>query len=254
MQTATIVGPAAGGFLYLAGPQAVFLTATIGHALASMAMFMISAQRRAQEKREKFSLDAFRTGARFIVSRPVLLGALSLDLVAVLFAGVVALLPIYATDILDAGPQGLGWLRSSQAAGALSMALFLARFPIRRHAGRWLFTASAIFGLSILGFGLSRLLLLSMLFCFFEGAADMVSVVVRLTLIQNETPDALRGRVSSVNSLFISASNSLGEFESGLAARLFGVVPATLLGGGISLLTTALWMKLFPDLRRRDQL
>lgn len=253
-QTATILGPALGGFLYLLGPEIVFATAALGHTLAATAIFRISPQREAGEPREPFSFDAFTKGAGFILSSPVLFGALSLDLVGVLFAGVVALLPIYATDILDAGPQGLGWLRTSQAVGALGMALFLARHPIKERVGVWLFSAAAIFGLSIIGFGLSRILLLSMLFMMIEGASDMVSVVVRTTLIQNETPDAMRGRVSSVNALFIGASNSLGDFESGLAARLFGVVPATIGGGIISLLTTALWMRLFPQLLRREKL
>lgn len=253
IQSATIIGPAAGGFLYLLGPEVTFAVAAVGHLVASVFMFSISEQKPTSQ-RDPFSLDAFRKGASFIVGNKVLLGALSLDLVGVLFAGTVALLPIFATDILDAGAQGLGWLRTSQALGALTMALFLARYPIRQHAGRWLFTAAAVFGLSIVGFGFSRVLWLSMLFMMAEGAADMVSVVVRSTLIQNETPDALRGRVSSVNSLFIGASNSLGEFESGLAARMFGVIPATVGGGLISLLTTILWMRLFPMLRRRDAL
>lgn len=253
-QTATILGPAAGGFLYLLGPKAVFLIAALGHALAAYAIFRITPQRASSETRMPFSLGAFRKGASFILSNPVLLGALSLDLVGVLFAGVVALLPIYATDILDAGPQGLGWLRTSQAVGALGMALLLARYPIRRRAGLWLFTAAACFGLAIIGFGLSRILWLSMAFMLIEGAADMVSVVIRATLIQNETPDDMRGRVSSVNALFIGASNSLGEFESGLAARLLGTVPATIAGGLISLGTTALWTRLFPTLWRRDAL
>jgi MFS family permease len=253
IQSATILGPAAGGFLYLLGPEVTFLAAAIGHGLASLCMMAISRQV-PTERREPFSLDAFRKGAAFIVGNKVLLGALSLDLVGVLFAGTVALLPIFATDILDSGPQGLGWLRTSQAAGALGMALFLARFPIRSHAGIWLFSAAAMFGLAIISFGLSRLLWLSMLCMVVEGAADMVSVVIRSTLIQNETPDALRGRVSSVNSLFIGASNSLGEFESGLAARLFGVVPATVGGGVISVLTTLVWARLFPMLRTRNTL
>lgn len=253
-QTATILGPAAGGFLYLLGPKAVFIIAALGHALAAFAMFRITPKRAPSETRVPFSLDAFRKGAGFIIANPVLLGALSLDLVGVLFAGVVALLPIYATDILNAGPQGLGWLRTSQALGALGMALLLARYPIRRKAGVWLFTAAACFGLAIIGFGLSRNLWLSMGFMVMEGAADMVSVVIRSTLIQNETPDDLRGRVSSVNALFIGASNSLGEFESGLAARLLGTVPATIAGGMISLATTALWARLFPALRQRDSL
>lgn len=253
MQSATIIGPTLGGFLYLFGPAKTFACAASLHFLAALAVYQVTPQI-PRAVSERFSWSAFTTGASFIWRNKVLLGALSLDMVAVLFAGVAALLPIYATDILNAGPAGLGWLRASQAAGALGMALFLARFPIQRHAGRWVLIACTIFGLAIIGFGVSRILWLSMLFMFIEGAADMVSVVVRLTLIQNDTPDAMRGRVSSVNSLFVGASNSLGEFESGLAASLFGTVPATILGGVLCLLTTALWSVMFPALRQRDRL
>ena len=253
VQTATITGPAIGGFLYLLGPRTTFAVAAMFHLLAAFSMWSISARAKVVSP-EKFSWRAFTTGAGFIWSHKVLLGALSLDLVAVLFAGTVALLPIYATDILNVGPAGLGWLRAGQAVGALMMALCLARFPIRRHAGRWMFIASAVFGLAIIGFGLSRLFWLSFFFVMVEGAADMVSVVIRSTLIQTDTPDTMRGRVSSVNSLFIGASNSLGEFESGLAASLLGTVPATIIGGCLALMTTALWTVLFPALRRRDRL
>lgn len=254
MQTATIIGPAIGGFLYLLGANVVFALATLGHLVASLTMLKISPQRTAVETREPLSVESFMKGARLILDNKVLLGAMSLDLVGVLFAGTVALLPIFATDILNAGPQGLGWLRTSQALGALSMALFLARFPIRRRAGLWMFVAVTCFGTAIICFGLSRTLWLSMLCMMCEGAADMVSVVVRQTLIQNETPDSMRGRVASVSSLFIGASNSLGEFESGLAARLLGAVNATVMGGAVCLMATGLWARLFPQLRRRDQL
>jgi MFS family permease len=252
-QVATIGGPMIGGFLYLLGPVATFGAALALYVAAVLATGRISPQI-SGATREPLSWRAFSTGAGFIWSNKVLLGALSLDLVAVLFAGVVALLPIYATDILGAGSAGLGWLRASQAAGALGMALFLARFPIRRHGGRWLLTAATIFGLAITGFGLSRTLWLSMLLMAIEGAADMVSVVVRATLVQAETPDALRGRVGSVNSLFIGASNSLGDLESGLVASLIGVVPATLVGGAIGVMAPLVWAFLFPELRRRDRL
>lgn len=253
MQSATIIGPTLGGFLYLLGAKTTFASSALLHFAAAVTVWQVSAQI-PKGIREKFSWSAFTTGAGFIWSNKVLLGALSLDLVAVLFAGVAALLPIYATDILAAGPAGLGWLRASQAMGALGMALFLARFPIRRHAGRWIFISCTVFGLAIIGFGFSRMLWLSMLFMVIEGAADMVSVVIRLTLIQNDTPDAMRGRVSSVNALFIGASNSLGEFESGLAAALLGTVPATILGGILCLVATAAWSVMFPALRKRDRL
>ena len=253
MQTATIIGPAIGGFLYLGGARLAFGVACAMLLLAAVAVGRILPQPRGGYA-GRFSFAAFTQGAGFLWGNKVLFAALSLDLVAVLFAGVVALLPIYATDILQVGPSGLGWLRTGQAVGALSMALFLARYPIRAHGGRWLFTASAVFGCAIIGFGLSKLFWLSLVCVFIEGAADMVSVVVRSTLIQNETPDEMRGRVSSVNALFIAASNSLGEFESGLAAKFLGVVPATVLGGCISLLTTALWALMFPQLRQRQKL
>ncbi|MCA0422977.1 MAG: MFS transporter [Proteobacteria bacterium] len=253
MQSATIIGPTLGGLIYILGPAPTFAAAAILHLVAAFSVFQVAPQM-PRSNGERFSWSAFSTGAGFIWRNKVLLGALSLDMVAVLFAGVVALLPIYATDILNGGPEALGWLRASQAAGALTMALFLARFPIQRHAGRWLLLSCMIFGCAIIGFGFSRILWLSMLFMVIEGAADMVSVVVRLTLIQNDTPDEMRGRVGSVNSLFVGASNSLGEFESGLAASLIGTVPATILGGILCLLTTALWSVLFPALRTRDWL
>jgi MFS family permease len=175
-------------------------------------------------------------------------------MLAVLIGSVTALLPIFAKDILETNSVGLGFLRSAPAAGALLMSLYLAKNPIRRAAGNKLYAAVAVFGLGTLGFGISESFALSMLMLFILGAADMVSVVIRSTLVQIETPDNMRGRVSSVNSLFIGTSNHLGEFESGVLAALVGAAPAVLIGGVGTLLITALWIPLFPDLWQRDAL
>ncbi|MEY8879643.1 MAG: MFS transporter, partial [Leptothrix sp. (in: b-proteobacteria)] len=193
-------------------------------------------------------------GVRFLWQRPVLLGAVSLDLFAVLLGGATALLPIYAKDILHTGPWGLGLLRAAPAAGALLMSVWLAHHPIERNAGRRLIGAVALFGLTMLVFGVSTSLVLSFAALLLSGSADMVSVVIRQTLVQLETPDAMRGRVSAVNSIFIGASNQLGEFESGASAAWLGPVGSVLLGGVGVLLVGAAWIKLFPDLWQRQRL
>ena len=189
-------------------------------------------------------------GIGFIRSRPAILGAISLDLFAVLLGGATALLPIYARDILHAGPWGLGLLRSMPAVGAVLMAMLLAHRPLARRSGRRMFQAVALFGLATIGFGLSRSLPFSLICLFVLGAADMVSVFVRQTLVQVDTPDAMRGRVAAVNSVFIGASNELGEFESGVLARLLGAVGAVVLGGLGTLLVAALVGALVPGAPR----
>ncbi len=194
-------------------------------------------------------LERVAEGVGFVRSRPVVLGAISLDLFAVLLGGATALLPVYARDILHAGPIGLGFLRSAPAAGAFTVAFALTRPQIGAHVGAKMFAAVAVFGLSTIVFGLSTWFPLSLLALFLLGASDMVSVNIRSSLIQLATPDAMRGRVSAVNMLFIGASNELGEFESGITAALFGTVPAVVLGGLGTLLVVAGWMKLFPPLR-----
>jgi hypothetical protein len=192
-------------------------------------------------------------GVRFVRSRPIVLGAISLDLFAVLLGGATALLPIYARDILHVGPTGLGILRSAPAAGAFSMAFFLTHWPLKTRVGDKMFAVVAIFGVATIVFGLSTWFPLSLLALFVLGASDMVSVNIRGTLIQLATPDQMRGRVAGVSMLFIGASNELGEFESGTTAALLGTVPAVVAGGVGTLLVVALWMKLFPPLRKVDK-
>jgi len=189
-------------------------------------------------------------GVRFVKSRPVVLGAISLDLFAVLLGGATALLPVYARDILHVGPIGLGFLRSAPAAGAFVTAAWLTRHQIKNHVGTKMFGAVAIFGVATIVFGLSTIFPLSLAALFVLGAADMVSVNVRSSLIQLSTPDVMRGRVSAVSILFIGASNELGEFESGTTAALMGTVRAVVAGGIGTLLVVGAWMKLFPPLRR----
>jgi MFS family permease len=208
----------------------------------------------AQARADAPGLDSIFDGIRFIRSRPAFLGAISLDLFAVLLGGATALLPIYARDILATGPWGLGLLRSSTAVGALAMALYLARHPMKHRAGRLMFGAVATFGLLTIVFGVSRSFALSLAALTLMGAADMVSVVVRSSLVQLQTPDAMRGRVSAVNALFIGTSNQLGEFESGVTAAWFGVVPSVVIGGLGTLLVVGLWMRWFPNLTRVDRL
>jgi MFS family permease len=252
-QTGIILGPAVGGFLYVAGAPVVYATAA---ALFLLAHVLIACVRmaRAAPVSTPVSLESLFAGIVFIKGRPVVLGAISLDLFAVLLGGATALLPIYARDILGTGAWGLGLLRSAPAVGALGMALFLAHRPLDRHVGRVMFAAVAVFGMATLVFGVSRWLPLSMLALVVLGASDMISVVIRTSLVQLDTPDAMRGRVSAVNSVFVGASNQLGEFESGMVAGLLGPVASVVVGGLGTLLVVAIWMRLFPDLARRDRM
>ena len=204
--------------------------------------------------KEDIAFDTVVAGLRYIYHHKLILGSISLDLFAVLFGGAVALLPIYAREILITGPWGLGLLRSAPAVGAITMALLLAYRPLRGGVGMTLLTCVAGFGVFTVLFGISRNLWLSLLALLFVGACDMVSIIIRNTLIQVETPDPMRGRVNAVEMIFIGASNELGEFESGLTAQWFGIVPAVVLGGIGSLLVTALWAYAFPDLRNADRI
>jgi len=253
-QAAIIIGPAIGGFAYVGGPGVVYALSATLFAVAAVLVSNLVLRQPVQRLTAPVSVKTLFAGFAYIRSQQVLLGAISLDLFAVLLGGATALLPIYARDILHTGPWGLGLLRSSPAVGALVMALWLARHPLNRRAGKVMFSAVAVFGTATMVFGLSRWLALSMAALVVLGAADMISVVVRSTLVQLDTPDEMRGRVGAVNSVFIGASNQLGEFESGVTAALLGPVGAVMLGGVGTLLVVALWMRLFPALARRDRL
>ena len=205
------------------------------------------------EHRE-ISAEVVLAGFRYVCRASMLLGSFSLDLFVVLLGGATALMPIFAHDILNQGPRGLGMLRAAPAVGAVVMSLLMARFPLRRRAGRWLFVCVSIFGAFTVVFGLSHTLWLSLASLAIAGAADTISVIIRGSILQLATPQQMRGRVSAVNSLFIGASNELGEFESGLTAQWWGAVRATVIGGVGALVVSGLWMVIFPGLRKADEL
>jgi MFS family permease len=249
---AVIAGPVLGGWFYLFGAQTVYTLVSILLALA-VALILPIRMQPARIKREPASWHTLLEGLRFVRSRPVILGAISLDLFAVLFGGATALLPAYASDVLHIDPAGLGLLRTAPAIGAALTAVVLGFSPVTRNIGRWMFDGVFLFGVATVLFGLSTNFLLSMAALVLMGAGDMISVFIRHMLVQLETPDAIRGRVSAVNSVFIGASNELGEFESGLTAAWFGLVPAVIIGGVSTLVITALCMVKFPVLRRMDR-
>lgn len=252
MQAAIICGPALGGAIYVAGAAKVYGTCSALMLLAFALMQGVHDQY--QPSKEKTTLSSILAGVAFVWNSKLLLGATSLDLFAVLLGGATALLPIYARDILHTGPQGLGLLRAAPAAGALIMSALMLRWPIRRKVGPWLMSSVAIFGLATVVFGLSEHFGLSLFALAITGAFDNISVVMRQTLVQLETPNEIRGRVSAVNSIFIGASNQLGEFESGATAALFGPVGSVVMGGVGTLLVAAIWIRLFPALARRDRM
>lgn len=254
-QVAVIVGPACGGLLYALGPIMAFGTSASCFLIAGIGVTYLKGRRRPDlHGTSGDAIKRIAEGIAFVRHRPIILGALSLDLFAVLLGGSVALLPAYARDILFAGPVGLGLLRSAPAFGAALMAISIGRRPIARHAGPKMFIGVVIFGIATIVFGLSRNFYLSLAMLAVLGAADMVSVYVRQSLVQLSVPDVMRGRVSAVNVLFIGTSNELGEFESGVTAAWFGTVPSVVIGGLGTLIVVALWMRLFPPLRRVDQL
>jgi len=250
---AVISGPALGGFLYVLGPSHVYSLCIAGFVGAALIVARLGGRRFTPEATDASRYERVAEGVRFVRTRPVVLGAISLDLFAVLLGGATALLPVYARDILHVGPEGLGILRSAPAVGSFTSAFLLTQRPIKRHVGAKMFAVVALFGIATIVFGLSTNFFLSLAALFALGSTDMVSVFVRSSLIQLSTPDAMRGRVSAVNMLFIGASNELGEFESGVTAALFGTVPAVVLGGVGTLAVVALWMKLFPPLRKVDR-
>lgn len=252
MQAAIICGPALGGVLYVAGATTVYVCGAILLLLSCALTLAV----RYQSRRSAVAATwrSVFAGVAFVWQRKLLLGAISLDLFAVLLGGATALLPIYARDILHTGPVGLGLLRSAPAAGALVMSLVLTRWPLQRRVGLRMLAAVAVFGLATIVFGLSNHFGLSLIALVITGAADSISVVTRQTLMQLETPDEMRGRVSAVNSIFIGASNQLGEFESGATAALFGAVGSVVFGGVGTLLVAVTWFRLFPALAQRDRM
>lgn len=254
-QGSTILGPAIGGFLYalLGGPAGVYAVSVVGCILAMLALLRIRLQS-ASRPNEPVSMKTLLAGLDYIWTHKVILGTVSLDLFAVFLGGAVALLPVFAREILHTGPWGLGLLRASPGAGAAIMAVLLAYRPLRSRVGKTMLFCVAGFGLFTIVFGLSRSLALSMASLVLVGACDMVSVVIRGTLVQIATPDSVRGRVNAVEMIFIGASNEFGEFESGVTAQWLGLVPAVVLGGIGTLVIVGLWAWLFPELRKTESL
>jgi len=247
-QTAQILGPALGGLLYGLGALTVYGAVAVAFIGAAVALSSIKIEQ-VVRTRTPLTFESLFSGIAFIRRKPVILGALSLDLFAVLLGGATALLPVFARDILHAGPWALGVLRAAPAVGALAGSIYLAHFPLRQRAGTALFGGVIAFGIATIVFGLSRNLYVSLIALAALGASDVISVVVRMSLVQLQTPDDMRGRVGAINSLFIGTSNQLGEFESGMTAGLFGAVPAVLIGGVGTIAVALLWMRLFPGLR-----
>jgi MFS family permease len=253
-QVCTIVGPTLGGVLYLAGPTTVFGTVAALLAISTLLMTRVRIGGRTATAPPAVTLRSLLSGLTFVRSKPTVLGAISLDLFAVLFGGATALLPIYARDILHTTSVGLGVLRTAPGFGAAACALALSLSPLDRNVGRWLFAGVGVFGAATIVFGLSTNIVVSVIALVLLGAGDMVSVYLRHLLVQLETPDEIRGRVSAVNAVFIGASNELGEFESGITAAWFGTVRAVVLGGLATMLVAATWAWWFPQLRRMDRL
>ncbi len=264
-QLANITGPAVGGLLYIFplahfAPHSRMEGAGIVYvfSLATLVLFLVLVStlhvRPGRMEHRDISIKVVLAGFQYVRSAKILLGSLSLDLFVVLLGGAVALMPIFAHDILHQGPRGLGMLRAAPAVGAVTISLILARFPLRRRAGLWQFVCVSIFGAATVVFGLSHALWLSLASLAVAGAADMVSVIIRGSLVQLATPPEMRGRVSAVNSLFIGASNELGQFESGLTAQWWGAVRATVIGGVGALVVSGLWAVMFPSLRKADEL
>jgi MFS family permease len=246
-QAATITGPAIGGFLYVVSPTVVYAICFVLFICAALQLMFVKVER-ITAARPPLTFQVFFAGVAFIRRNPILLGVISLDLFAVLLGGATALLPIYAKDVFDVGPSGLGLLRAAPAVGALLIMATLARWPFTRGVGRIMFSAVACFGVATIVFAVSRSFALSIVALAVLGASDAISVVIRLTLVQLETPDEMRGRVSAVNSLFVSMSNQIGDFRAGIAAAWLGAIPAVLLGGIGTLLVVMAGIKIFPQL------
>lgn len=253
LQIVTIAGPAIGGFAYAVAPALPYVVMTLCWSLGALLTAAIAIRPTAIDRRAT-TFRALFAGIAFVRSNPAIFGTISLDLFAVLLGGATALLPIYAQDILHTGPWGLGLLRAAPAAGALLMTALLARHAITRRVGMRMFQAVIVFGLATIVFALSSTMWLSIVALAVMGAADTISVVIRLSLVQLATPEDMRGRVGAVNFLFINASNQLGQFESGVTAALLGTVPAAVIGGVGTVIVALLWMKLFPTLRNVERL
>lgn len=252
-QLSTIIGPTLGGLLYdFGGPVTAYVTAAACELVSVAGLLAIRRVLPPREASTESGLALVAAGLRYVWDKKIVLGAISLDLFAVLLGGAVVLMPVYAKDILHVGESGLGLLRSAPAVGALLVAGLLALRPITKRAGWWMFGAVAIFGVATIVFGLSTSFPLSLAALAILGAADMISVVIRQSLVQLSTPDEMRGRVASVNMIFIGASNELGDFEAGLTARIFGVVRSVVIGGIGTLVVTGLWAAMFPELRRAE--
>ena len=251
-QSASIIGPAIGGFIYIAGPQTVYAVA-LAMTLIAVLVFWTAQTPKHVPKGDVRGVGMIIDGLRYVRDNKIVLGAILLDLIVCFFGGVTALLPVFARDILHVGPAELGFMRAAPAAGAVFVGVILATRPLSRRVGPWMMGAVSIYGAAILGFGVSSLFYLSLAMLAVAGAADMISVYVRQSLIQLATPDAMRGRVSSVSYIFIAASNELGEFESGVAARFLGPVGAVLLGGTVAIATALAWFRLFPTMARADR-
>jgi MFS family permease len=252
-QAAIIIGPALGGAIYIAGAAAVYVACALLF-VASVVLILGLRYQAVVHPEEPTTWKSVFAGVNFIWHHKVVLGAVTLDLFAMLLGGATALLPMYAKDILFVGPLGLGLLRSAPAVGALTMSIYLARKPLTTRVGTILLASVAVYGVAMIVFGVSTSFVLSFIALAISGMADMVSVVIRMSLVALETPDAMRGRVSAVNSIFIGASNQLGEFESGATAAWFGPVAAVVIGGIGTLVIAASWLKLFPTMSKRDRL
>jgi MFS family permease len=253
---ATILGPALGGLIYLLGAEAAFAACLLQSLLVSASMIAIRTRVPPAVEKGSTAFSRAIAGLRFVRRQPVVFGAISLDLFAVMLGSITALLPVYARDVLDVGPGGLGAMRSSLALGAVATALVLAALPAQRlpHAGKAMFAGVGVFGAAVLAFGLSTSFVLSLMALAIMGAADMISVWVRSTIVQLGTPDDMRGRVSAVHMLFVGTSNEFGDFRAGVVAAWLGALPAVMAGGVCTLAVTALWARLFPELRRIDRL
>ena len=253
-QVGTIAGPALAGPLIAVSPTFAYGVAAVLFVIGALVLLPMKPRKPEAAPTGLSRWEAIREGLSYVWRTKIVFGAISLDLVAVLLGGATLLMPAFATDVLHVGAHGYGLLRSATGVGAFGMALYLSRFSIHRHAGLWMFTAVAVFGVATIVFGVSKLFWLTMLALVVIGASDMISVNVRQTLIQLTTPDAMRGRVSAVSMIFISASNELGEFETGVVARFLGVVGAAVFGGVGSVAVTGLWAWWFPSLRKADRL